>query len=108
MGDGRGRVYAALHLAPIVSVIDTSTGTLARSINLGNGKGGNGIAYDPASDRVFVANYFTANVSRAGAADGVDLAELPTDWQPNGVAVDPATGIIYAANFGPQHDLAAG
>ena len=100
VGDGRGRVYAALHLAPIVSVIDTSTGTLARSISLGNGKGGNGIAYDPASDRVFVANYFTANVSRAGAADGTDLAELPTGWQPNGVAVDPATGIIYAANFG--------
>ena len=100
VGDGRGRVYAALHLAPVVSVIDTSTGSLARSISLGNAKGGNGIAYDPASDRIFVANYFTANVSRAGAADGVDLAELPADWQPNGVAVDPATGIIYAANFG--------
>ena len=100
VGDGRGRVYAALHLAPVVSVIDTSTGTLARSISLGNAKGGNSIAYDPASDRVFVANYFTANVSRAGATSGADLTELPADWQPNGVAVDPATGIIYAANFG--------
>ena len=81
-------------------MIDTSTGALVRSISMGNVKGGNGIAYDPASDRIFVANYFTANVSRVGAADGVDLAELPASWQPNGVAVALATGIIYAANFG--------
>ncbi len=97
---GRGRVYAALHLAPVVSVIDTSASALAASISLGNGKGGNGIAYDPASDRIFIANYFTANVSRTGAADGANLAELSASWQPNGVAVDPVTGITYTANFG--------
>jgi uncharacterized repeat protein (TIGR01451 family) len=100
VGDGRGRIYAALHLAPVVSAIDAVTGALAASISLGNAKGGNGIAYNPASDRLFVANHFTANVSRTGAADGADLAELTADWQPHGVAIDSSTGIVYTANFG--------
>ena len=100
MDSERGRVYAALHRVPAVSVINGSTGARVRNISLGSASGANGVVYDPASDRIFVANKFTANVSRANAADGANLIEFPAGWQPNGVAVDPNTGITYVANFG--------
>ena len=82
-----------------MSVINGNTGALTYSIGLGNANGGNGIAYDPVSDHLFVANKFTANVSRADAANGANLAEFSTGSQPDGVAVDPETGIVYVANF---------
>ena len=97
---GRSRVYVALYRAPVVSEIDGNTGALVRSLSLGSASGGSGIAYDPAGDRLFVANSFTANVSRMTAAGGAHLVAFPAGWQPQGVAVDPETGIAYAANFG--------
>jgi|GEM_PF-881626 len=93
-------VYVANHGVPLVSVIDGSAGRIVRSLGLGSASGGNGAAYDPLADFVYIANKFTGDVSRVSGASAGEPISLRAGSQPDGVAVDPATGIVYAANFG--------
>ncbi len=96
----RNLVYVANHLGGNVSIIDGRTGSVVRSLSLGSASGGNGAAYDPVTGLLYIANKFTADVSRVLVADGLPPSGTGVGAQPDGVAVDADTGIVYAANFG--------
>ena len=93
-------VYVANHLGGSVSVIEGSTAQLNGALSLGPVSGGNGIALDPVTGLVYVANKHTNNLARVAATGGSAPSSSAVGAQPNGIAVDPATGRAYVANFG--------
>jgi YVTN family beta-propeller protein len=96
----RNLLYVAHHLGGLVSVIDGASGAVVRTLSLGYAAGGNGIALDPVSGYLYVANKFTGDVSRVTAQGAAPPASLPAGTQPDGVTVDARTGLVYVANFG--------
>lgn len=60
----------------------------------------NGLAVNPAIDRVYVASRNTDSLFVLDGSDRTVLAELPVGDQPFGVAVNSASGRVYVANFG--------
>jgi len=85
--------------APIYSVIGT--------IPVGNVPGG--VAVDPSSHAVYIANAGSNSVSvvdeSGDAANGTVTATIPVGVSPSGVAVDPTTHAVYVANFGSNYGL---
>jgi YVTN family beta-propeller protein len=75
--------------------------------NISVGGGPMGIAYDPASGEIFVANNKTDNVTVINDSTDRVVANIrvganPGDG-PEGVAYDPATGDIFVPNFGSSN-----
>jgi len=110
------RIYVANQFGNDVSVIDGATNTgIDTDGNAGNGitripvgSGPIGVVANPATNRVYVANQFSSNVS---VIDGATDTEIDTDGNPAngitriavgsgpvGVAVNPTTNRIYVAN----------
>jgi len=89
------RFLAGLALAaPIAlyaqSVITTvPTGDTARAV-----------AVNTATNRVYVTNEFSNNVSVLDGGSGAILATVPTGPRPQYIAVNPATNRIYVSNGG--------
>ncbi len=93
------RIYVAHHAGASAAVIDGTTHSLARTLNLGTADGGNGAAVDPGRGWLYVANRNTNNVSRVSVSGSGSATGISTGSQPDGVAVDSNTGWVYVANF---------
>ena len=91
-----------------VSVIDESgdaaTGTVTATIDVGYGP--YGMALDPVTHAVYVANYWSGTVSvidESGDADtGTVTATIGVQAGTQTVAIDPARHQVYAANANPR------
>jgi YVTN family beta-propeller protein len=80
-----------------VSVINERTGTVTRTITVGSFPAG--VAVDPASRTVYVANVGDNTVSVIDGATRMVTATIPVG-SPDGVAADPGTHTAYVANVG--------
>src|SRR5467141_4059565 len=59
-----------------------------------------GIAFDPANNNVYVANYETNTVSGIDSKSNRITHAIPVGTNPNQVAYDPANQEIYVSNSG--------
>ena len=59
-----------------------------------------GVAVNPNTNRIYVANTWSNNVSVIDGDTNTVVATVPAGDMPRGVAVNPTTNRIYVANFG--------
>ena len=62
--------------------------------------GGEGVAVNPNTNRIYVANNGSSNVSVIDGASNTVAATVAVGTSPEGVAVTPNTKRIYVANWG--------
>jgi YVTN family beta-propeller protein len=87
------------HNGHALSVIDGGNLAVSTTVDLGGlAQGPNGLAYHEASDRVYVANRNSDNVSVVDPTSGTVISHLAVGTMPNGVAV--VDDLVYVANFG--------
>jgi YVTN family beta-propeller protein len=79
----------------MVSVIDGATRTVTATVPAGANP--RGVAVDPDTHTVYVANY-DGTVSVIDGATRTVTATVPAGENPNGVAVDPGTHTVYIIN----------
>ncbi len=84
-----------------IQIVNGSTG--ATVATLGDADLPWGIAYDPSSDRMFVADYLTNEVRVLNASNRTAVAELPLGNNTDAVLYDAASGDIFTANWGSQN-----
>lgn len=77
----------ALHAQSVITTVPT--GNTPRAI-----------AVNAATNRVYVTNEFSNNVSVLDGASGAVLATVPTGPRPQYIAVNPATNRVYVSNGG--------
>ena len=82
----------------IVSVLDSRTGALLRSVSVGQKPGA--VAIDPQTDRVFVANWDSMSVSVLEAQSGRVLQIVAVGLGPTAIAVDTVRRHVFVANRG--------
>jgi len=92
-------IYVANHDGGNVSVIDGNLNWITQTVHLGGSWGSNGIAFDPAQRRLYVANKTTNDLAAVPAAGGPAVS-IAVGHQPDGVDIAPGLGIVYVANFG--------
>src|SRR5262245_12158139 len=80
-----------------VSVIDTTSNTVAATIPVGSGAGG--VAVTPDGSTVYVANQGDNTVSVIDTTSNTVAATIPVGNEPFGVAVTPDGSTVYVANF---------
>jgi YVTN family beta-propeller protein len=83
-----------------VSVIDTSTESLAATINLPAGSDPNGVAVTPDGQFAYVADNGTASVSMINTSSDVVTAISGLGSKPYGVALTPNGSTLYVTNAG--------
>jgi len=102
-----GYLYVAEHGSDIVSVINTKTNEIIKSINVGTSPWG--IAYDPSNGYLYVTNgwfgfyggewwYYTNNVTVINGATNTVIANISVGEGPYGILYDPSNGYIYVTN----------
>jgi YVTN family beta-propeller protein len=88
--------------AGYVSVIDTTTNPpsiIRNPISVGNNA--DGIAYDPLSQRMYVTNFWSNNVSVIDTiTNNVIGSPINVGMNPTDLAYDPVHQRMYVANFG--------
>ncbi len=76
-----------------------STYTFAQSFTtISVGSNPDAIAVNPVTNKIYVANFNSANVSVINGADN-SVATVPADNGPDAIAVNPATNRIYVADY---------
>jgi len=102
-----GYLYVAEHGSDVVSVINTKTNEIIKTINVGTSPWG--IAYDPSNGYLYVTNgwfggyggyvwYYTNNVTVINGATNTVIANISVGEGPYGVLYDPSNGYIYVTN----------
>ena len=75
--------------------------TVIATISIGPGGGTPaGVAVNPTTNRIYVANQWSNNVSVIDGATNTVVATVPVGTCPEDVAVNPSTNRIYVANSG--------
>jgi YVTN family beta-propeller protein len=91
--------YAGIKPGPnTVSVINGATDSITATIKAGRGP--EGVAVDPRTDTIYVANSSDRTVSVINGATNKVRATVRVGNEPDGVAVDPSTNTIYVTNAG--------
>jgi YVTN family beta-propeller protein len=103
------KVYVANTVSNTVSVIDEKNINLSKGpflkdqynrVGIKVDKSPNGIAIDPATQKVYVANTDSDTVSIIdGTMDTVNNNTIPVGKSPASIAIDPVTGKVYVANL---------
>ncbi|MCH7883579.1 YncE family protein, partial [Patescibacteria group bacterium] len=94
------RIYVTDRATPIVSVIDTATNRIVKTIAVGIGPGG--IAITPDGRHVYVTNRManTVSVINTAANDVIATIFIGSGNSPTGVAITPDGERIYVTNSG--------
>src|SRR5271165_6125044 len=83
-----------------VSVINTSTNTVVKTVTFGVGKDPDGVAITPNGSDAYVANSFSRSVSVINTATNKVAAVVPVENYPDAVAITPNGSDAYVANGG--------
>jgi YVTN family beta-propeller protein len=95
------RTVAAALLLPFLAGLSAQAGSVA---TVGSGTNPYAVAVNPATNKAYVANRGSGNVTVIDGATGstVTVAD-PNATEPNSVAVNPVTNRIYVANKGSNN-----
>jgi len=77
---------------------NSSNNTVIANIKVGSGP--YAVAYDPSNGYVYVANWYSNNVSVINGATNKVIANIAVGSEPEGVAYDSSNGYVYVANEG--------
>ena len=81
-----------------VSVIDGLTNSVISTISVGNDP--QGIAVNPNTNKIYVANQHDSTVSVINGSTNTIVSTIPVGSSPTYVAANPNTNMIYVANTG--------
>jgi YVTN family beta-propeller protein len=95
-GDKSGNI--SITNSRIAPVNNSSNITVIANISVGSGP--EGIAYDPSNGYIYVANFWSHNVSVINGATNKVIASIAVGSYPAGVAYDPSNGYVYVTNYG--------
>ena len=100
-------IYVANFLSDTVSVIDGTTNNVVSVIDdttnnvmdvLTIGEGPNGVAVNPNTNTIYVANYYSNTTSVIDGTEDTIVRDLPVGAHPVGVAANHLTNTIYVTN----------
>jgi len=94
----RHRLFVVGTLTNSVSVLDTRSGALLRTITVG--KAPCAIALDPPTGRIFVTNLDSNSVSVISPSTGAVFRTIPVGKAPGPVALDTRTRHVFVGNYG--------
>lgn len=100
LDEAQGTLYVTDLATPEIAVIDTASGKLRDTIPVPGAKGLIGIAFDPASKRLFLAAQGSDSLVILDPARREVLHSLPIGAGPLNVAIEPQTGLAYVASRG--------
>ena len=92
------RLYVANHDSDTLTVINSQTYAVVKTI--AGGDGPNGVAYNPTNNLIYVAARNTNRVRVIRASNYTLVKTIAVGSQPDGIAVNPTTNRIYVANYG--------
>ena len=92
------RLYVANHNSDTLSVIDSTTYAVIKTITAGDGP--NGVAYNSKNGYIYIADRNTNKVRVIRASDYAFVKEIVVGSQPDGVAANNVSNKIYVANYG--------
>jgi YVTN family beta-propeller protein len=85
-----------------LSVIDGATNSVTTTLSAGSGP--DAVADSGPSKEIYVANYYSRNVSVINAGNGTtELGSIPVGYAPDAVAYDPFSHDIFVANEGSDN-----
>jgi YVTN family beta-propeller protein len=95
---GLKRLYVANHDSDTLSVLDSTTYGVVKTIAAGDGP--NGVAYNSKNGYIYIADRNTNKVRVIRASDNVFVKDIAVGSRPDGVAANNVSNKIYVANYG--------
>lgn len=92
------RLYVANYDSDTLSVINSSTYAVIKTVSAGDGP--NGVAYNSANGYIYVADRNTNKVRVLRASDYAFIKDISVGTWPNGIVANNVTNKIYVANWG--------
>jgi YVTN family beta-propeller protein len=93
--DATGNVFVANWESNNVSLINSTTNVVMKTITVGESP--EGMTYVASTGYVYVANVASQNLSVINGATGALVSSIPAGTAPAGVAYDPMNGYLYIA-----------
>ncbi|MFD4353687.1 YncE family protein [Nocardia sp. NPDC058518] len=98
MAVGLGRVFVTLADSDTVAVLDIDDRSVRATVTVGRDPGG--LAVDPTTSTVWVADTEADTVSIIDADSAAVVATIPVGTRPRTVGIDARTRLAYIANYG--------
>ena len=98
VSDGKGLIYNNIEDQNSLKVIDTKAMAVKATYPLSPCGGPTGIAFDPASQRLFTGCRTNKGLSVVDAVSGKVIATLPIGAGVDAVVYDPSTKLIFCSN----------
>jgi DNA-binding beta-propeller fold protein YncE len=95
--DGAGKAYVNLADVGAIAKVDIASGRVEGTWPLAGCKAPHGVAYDPATHRLF-SGCANSRLIVVDAKDGRNLASLPIGSGSDAIAVDPRRGLVFSSN----------
>ena len=92
------RIYVANHDSDSLSVLDSTTYAVVKTVSAGDGP--NGVAYNSMNGYIYVADRNSSKVRVIRASTYSFVKDISVGSLPNGVAANNVTNKIYVANYG--------
>ncbi len=92
------RIYVANHDSDTLSVLDSTTYAVVKTVSAGDGP--NGVAYNSKNGYIYVADRNSNKVRVIRASTYSFVKDISVGSLPNGVAANNVTNKIYVANYG--------
>lgn len=92
------RLYVANHDSDTLSIIDSTTYAVVKTVSAGDGP--NGVAYNSKNGYIYVADRNTNKVRVIRGSDYAFIKDILVGSQPDGIAANNVSNKIYVANFG--------
>ncbi|MFB0534904.1 MAG: invasin domain 3-containing protein [Anaerolineae bacterium] len=99
-----GFLYVSLGDSDTVAIINASTGLVEKTVNVGHNPAG--VAVNPVSGKVYVANYDDDTVWVISGDIVVGI--IPVEDRPSQIAVNPVTNLIFVTNHGYEDNYGEG
>ncbi len=91
-----GDMYVVKGLSNNVAIIDSSTNTVIKTINVSNGP--SGVAYNPANNDIYVADSAANTISVISSSSNTVIKNITAVSEPKELTYDPVNKDMYVSN----------
>lgn len=92
------RIYVANHDSDTLSVLDSTTYAVVKTVSVGDGP--NGVAYNSKNGYIYITIRNANKVRVIRASNYTFVKDISVGSQPNGIAANNVSNKIYVANYG--------
>jgi YVTN family beta-propeller protein len=93
-------IYVAMGNTHTVDVVNVSTKSVVKIIQIGNGTQPESMAYDPLNKEVYVMEDYLSNVFIINSTTNTFTKNITVGLYPNNAIYDPSNGCMYVVNYG--------